>query len=1143
MKIFIELRRKPWVYSPRIYLVFLLMLFCSDTFAQQATITLTQGRKTILSVFEEIEQQTKMTIAYNESAIDVRQTIDINVTNQPLAETMAIVLKGTNLTYRIQGKQIILITRPKEIPLNKYTGVITDPYGESVIGASITLKDNTSIGTITDFDGNFSIEAPVGSTLLVSFVGYISKEIKLGNKTSLQITLKEDAQILDEVVVVGYGVMRKRDVSTSIAQVKAEDIAGTPVTDFRQAIVGKMAGVQVLQPSGDPEGTATIRVRGISSVNAGNDPLYIIDGMPVERGLANLNNNDIESIEVLKDASSAAIYGSRGSNGVVIITTKQGQSEKLTVQYDGYYGIQKVSKKLPMMNAYQFAEVARDGHNAAYLAEVPTGSPDDPNSVRPQGYHQIPTELFPYLNGEQGLTDTDWQDEIFRTAPTTSHNISLSGKGKNIGYFISAGYYKQDGIIIESDFEKYSTRLNLDGKYNKFRFGVNFAPSFSRSNRVNANNPYGSGGIVASALAMPPVWPAYNSDGSFNYQGNGYWRIGTDYQHNEIRNPVALAKLQSDEVDRYALVGKLYAEYEFIKGLTYNISLGGDYYGAHNDTYRSSSLPLSGSRYYDKASNPVGYSSSSFYFNWLIENKINYVTTFNDSHNINAVFVQSAQKETLKGNRVYATDYPNDYIQTIDGGKTYYDGASEKTQWSLASYLARVQYSYLGRYMASAAIRADGSSRFGKNNRWGYFPSASVAWRISDENFFTESKALKFVDDLKLRASYGATGNFQIGNYEHMSTMSGDDYILGSGGGSLVSGYKPDQVRNDDLTWEKTSMINVGFDLQLFNGLLGLTVEFYNSNTTDMLMDTPIPSITGHQETRMNMGKVNNRGWEFLLTSQKSITKDLKYSFNANFSTNRNEVKELGYGKSEIIDIGSVAHAYYITQVGKPIGSYYLLVQDGIFETEEQLKQYPHFANTKVGDFRFVDVDGDGVLDVDKDRTIVGNYMPDFTYGFGGTVHYKNFDLSFNFQGVYGNEILNLNRRYIDNMEGNVNGTTLALDRWQSPENPGSGKVNRANRKTTGQNGRTSTWHIEDGSYLRLQNLSLGYTLPNAWTQRMRIQRLRAYVSGQNLWTSTDYSGYNPEVSKRPSSALTPGEDYGTYPLAKVFTFGLNITF
>lgn len=982
------------------------------------------------------------------------------------------------------------------------------------------------------------MNVPESATLTISYIGYKTVNISAKDKNTAKITLVEDSKMIDEVVVVGYGVQRKRDVSTSISSVKAEQIADVSASDFRQALAGKMPGVQVTQPSGDPEGSVSIRVRGISTVNAGSDPLYIIDGVPVERGFANLNNNDVESVEVLKDASSAAIYGSRGSNGVIIITTKQGQSEKMKVQYDGYYGIQSVSKKLSMMNAYQFAEFAKDGHDNAYLDANPGGSPDDPNGMRPNSWERIPTELFPYLNGDKGLTDTDWQDAIFRTAATTSHNVSISGRGKTVGYFISANYYDKEGIIINSDFKKYSMRMNLDGKYKRLKFGLNFSPSYSTSNRVDAS---GSNGIVQSALMMPPVWPVYNADGSYNYQGNGYWRIGNDYQHNAVLNPVAMANLQSDVVDRMAIVGKVFAELELYKGLTYNISFGGDYYGSHNDQYRSSELPLLGQKYYDVKSNPTAYSSSGFYFNWLVENKINYNTTIKDAHSINVVLVQSAQKETYKGDNVTATDFPNDYIQTISGG-TVTKGASDKTQWTIASYLARMQYSYKGKYMASAAIRADGSSRFGKNNRWGYFPSASLAWRISGEDFFMKAKCLSFVDDLKLRASYGVTGNFQIGNYDHLSLMALDNYVLGTGNGQLVNGYKPSTIKNEDLSWEKNAMVNVGVDLQMFKGLLGLTVDYYNTNTSNMLLNVPVPHLTGYSTALMNIGKVNNRGWEVALTSQKNITKDFGYSFNANYATNTNEVKALGPGNAPIISTGSVDHAYYITKVGEPIGCYYLLVQDGIFSNEEELKKYPHFSNTQPGDFRFVDVDGDGVMDLDKDRTIVGNYMPDFTYGFGGKVWFKGFDLDFNFQGVYGNEILNLNRRYIDNLEGNTNGTTIALNRWKSPEDPGNGQVNRANRKSKGYNGRTSTWHLEDGSYLRLQNVTLGYTLPKNLTQRFFVEKLRVYVSGQNLWTSTNYSGYNPEVNARPSNSLSPGEDYGTYPLAKTFLFGLNIT-
>ena len=442
--------------------------------------------------------------------------------------------------------------------------------------------------------------------------------------------------------------------------------------------------------------------------------------------------------------------------------------------------------------------------------------------------------------------------------------------------------------------------------------------------------------------------------------------------------------------------------------------------------------------------------------------------------------------------------------------------------------------------MFSAAIRADGSSRFGKNNRWGYFPSVSAAWRISGEDFMSNTKG--WLTDLKLRASYGMTGNFQIGNYTHLSTMDTDNYILGSGNGSETSGYKPTGVENPDLTWEKTGMANVGIDANFLNGYITLTAEYYNSMTTDMLLNVPIPHLTGYSTTLMNIGKVNNRGVELQIGSSHSYENGLGYSFNANFAKNINEVKALGANDTPIISTGSVNHAYYITQVGSPIGSYYLMTIDGVFKNQAELDAYPHFDNTKPGDFRFVDVDGDGVIDLDKDRSIVGNYMPDFTYGFGGSIDYKGVDFEVAFQGVYGNEILNLNKRYLDNMEGNVNGTIAARNRWISEEQPGDGLTNRANRKQKGNNGRTSTWHLEDGSYLRLQNVALGYTLPSRISESFKVQRLRVYVSAQNLFTWTNYSGYNPEVSNR-SSALTPGEDYGTYPLARTFMVGLNLTF
>lgn len=1110
-------------------------------FAQ--TVSFGSNKVTLKSAFEKIEQSSKYKVAYNSSQLDANRTVTLTKKSDDVFGMLNQLLKGTNCTYELEGNYIVIKSQHKGKAQShgkkiKVKGVVKDETGEPVIGATVMEKGSANNGVITDIDGNYTIEIASDGLLAVSYIGCKDQEIKVNGREVINVNLADDNKVLDEVVVVGYGVQKKRDVSTAVSSVKAEALANNPSTDFRQALAGKMPGVQVTVPSGDPEGSVSIRVRGVSTVNAGSDPLYVVDGVPMERGFANLNTNDIESVEVLKDASAAAIYGSRGSNGVVLVTTKKGTSDKLSISYDGYVGIQNVSKKLDMMNAYEYAEFVKDARDNAYLSKVPGGSASDPNSVRPKGNMQIAADFFPYLQGVKGLTDTDWQDAIFRTAMTTGHNVSLSGKSNSINYFVSGNYMKKEGTIIGSDFEKYGGRLNLSGQHKRLKFGVNFAPSYSVSNTVDAS---GAGGIVQSALMMPPIFPVYNADGSYNYQGNGYLRIGTDYEHNEVLNPVAMARLQSNVTDRMSITGKVYAELELMKGLSYKLSLGGDYYGAHNDKYRLSSLPLKGKDYYDSPSNPVGYSSSSFFFNWLVENQLTYTTTINKKHNITAILVQSAQKETKKTDNVTATDYPNDYIQTVNGG-TVTKGGSDKTQWSIASYLARVQYNYEGRYMLSAAIRTDGSSRFGKNNRWGYFPSASVAWRISDEQFFKNVKELSFINDMKIRASYGVTGNFEIGNYDHLATMSTDNYILGANGGLLQYGYKPDNIKRDDLSWEKNQMINAGIDLQMFDGYIGFSVDYYNTNTSNMLLYVPVPLLTGYSTSLQNIGKVNNRGWELALTSQHTFANGFGYSFNANYAKNTNEVKELGPGNAPIISTGSVGHAFYKTEVGKPIGNYYLLVQDGIFATAEDLKKYPHFDNTEVGDFRFVDVDGDGKLDLDKDRTICGNYMPKFTYGFGGKLWYAGFDMDFNFQGVYGNKILNLNKRYLDNMEGNTNGTKIALDRWRSPENPGSGSVNKANRKQTGYNSRTSTWHLESGSYLRLQNLSLGYTLPRALTQKFKVEKLRVYVSGQNLFTITDYSGYNPEVNARPSKNLTPGEDYGTYPLARTYMFGLNLT-
>ena len=612
---------------------------------------------------------------------------------------------------------------------------------------------------------------------------------------------------------------------------------------------------------------------------------------------------------------------------------------------------------------------------------------------------------------------------------------------------------------------------------------------------------------------------------------NGYMRFNTwDTQTNEVLNPVALALEIDDVREKLNLVGNVHASYEFIKGLEYKVTVGGDYYSYIRNYYRPSYIPLKNLKYYDKPSAPTAANYTQSYFHWNVTNQISFNRKFGE-HSINAVAVYEAEKQAIQTSAIKGTGVEGDDKIRTTKSKTISidDTYNDKYAYTFASWLVRAQYSYKGRYMFSASIRGDASSRFAPNTRWGYFPAASAGWRISDENFMRWTK--NWLNDLKLRASIGQTGNAQIGNSAYLALYGSNTLDLGNG---LVTSMYPSQIANNELGWEKNTQTNIGFDANLWNGLLGINADFYYSKTTDMLFNIPVSSVSGLTKSNVNIGSMQNKGVEITLTSHKSFG-DFSMDWNANWSLNRNKVLSLGDEDAPLIVASSYSGANYITKVGYPVGCYYLLVQDGVFHNQEELDSYPHFPTTTVGDFRFVDANGDGKLDKDSDRVIVGNYMPDFYYGFGVQFGWKGLDLSANFQGVYGNEILNLERRYLLNMEASSNMMKEALNRFPY------GNLNRATRKSSGNNGScTSTFHLEDGSYLRLQNLSLGYTMPDKWFRGTTISKMRVYIQGTNLFTLTHYSGYNPEVNKRSTNALSPGEDYCSYPLSRTFSVGIN---
>ncbi len=1117
--------------------------------AQTPTVSINARNITVKKMLQQIEAQCNYTFAYADADIPVNKKVTVNAVNRPISAIISEVLPQVKM--QVQGSKIILTKAPAsksdnskhtgsaetaaESSARTITGTVFDDEGEPLIGASVIQK-GTSVGTMTDIDGGYALKLKSGApaVIVISYVGCKPSEVKLtASQNEANVTLENEAKRLDDVVVVGYGVQNKRDVTTSITSIKAEDFAKTASSDFRDAMAAKMPGVQVTQLGGDPEGKVSVRIRGIQSATSGNDPLYVIDGVVADaRAFANLESADIESLEVLKDASAAAIYGSRGSCGVVMVTTKRGRSEKPVITYDGMVGFSNVAKKIDMLGAHDFARLYAEARNGAYLAEVKGSSIDDPMASRPQTYHRINPIITQYILDDTGtLPETDWQDEIFRTAISTKHYVSVSGQTPTLSYYAGLNYLYREGTIINSDFERYGARINLDGTVGKFKYGINFSPSYSNTNQVSADSQYNGDGVVATALMCAPIFPVYNADGTYNWDMNGLLRTDPwDTQLNEVLNPVALAKEIEDRREKVNVIGNAYAQYEFIKGLTYKITLGADFYSYARNYYRPSVLPLRGYKYSDAPSQPKAINQKNNYYHWSVSNQINFNRTFGD-HRINAVAVYEAEHQTTSTSQIQGSGVIGDDKihttkgMTIDPDNTY----DNRTNYTFQSWLLRGQYTFKGRYMLSASIRGDGSSRFAKNTRWGYFPAASIGWRANEESFLRD---ITWLNELKLRASVGQTGNSQIGNFEHLALYNSGQIDLGNG---LASQYYPSKIANDDLGWEKNTQWNFGVDFNLFHGYFGMNIDLYTSKTTNMLFDLPVASVSGQTTSKINIGSMQNRGVELQLNSRHSFG-DFTYAFSANWSLNRNKVLALGNENADIIKEASYSGAYYLTRVGQPVGCYYLLVQDGIFHNQQELDSYPHFPVTRVGDFRFVDVNGDGVIDQDSDRAIVGNYMPDFYYGFGLNLGYKGIDFSCNFQGVYGNEILNLERRYLLNMEASSNMMVESLQRWPF------GDLNRATRKSTGRNGAsTSTFHIEDGSYLRLQNLTVGYTLPSKLTKRFHISKLRVYVQGNNLLTWTNYTGYNPEANKHNEDALRPGEDYGAYPVSRTFSFGLNL--
>ncbi|MEQ9438323.1 MAG: TonB-dependent receptor [Cyclobacteriaceae bacterium] len=1038
-------------------------------------------------------------------------------------------------------------------------GQVTDEdNGAGLPGVSIFIK-GTSRGTVTDVNGDYTIRVPDGNaTLVFSFVGYQSKEEVVGSRTSIDVVLSTDVRALEAVIVVGYGTQQRAEVTGAIASISAEQIRDIPVVSFENALQGKVAGVNVSLPSGEPGAAPQIRVRGTGSISAGNDPLYVIDGLPISRNtnlqtgvsqrrssfsvpkqnpLAALNPNNIASIEVLKDASSAAIYGSRGSNGVVLITTKKGERDGGTqVSFNAYSGIQTVTNAPDLMNSEELIAYTNDSRNNNYLQ---TYDPLNPASedYNPQynpetnaGRPNIDFILIPdkYVNWDG--TDTDWLDQIFDPGSIASYNLSLGGGSERFSYYLSGGYYNEKGVVEGSEFDRYTLKTNLTSNLTEtLEIGANLNLAFSDNNRLPVNAPYFAQppGIVYAAMVHSPVIKPYNEDGTPNQTDNQSFLLGGT---TTADNPLAIIEAVDESIQNYRTFGNVYAQLTFLEDFTFKTYVGLDIDSYQQSFYRGNSLLYRGASQGD----PYGQSSGSLGVNWLWENTLNYAKTIGD-HHINGIIGYTAQKQRDELSLVIAQSFPDDQVKTISGGIVT-GGNSLQEEWSLASALARFNYSFKERYLLTASIRSDRSSRFGSSNQTGVFPSVSAGWRMSTEPFMAD---LTFINELKLRASYGVTGNFEIPNYGAIGLLSATNYVLNN---QIVNGVGQITLTNENLSWETTRSLDIGLDVAFLDDRIYGSIDYYVSRTSDLLLNVTIPSSSGFETALTNIGEVENKGIEFSITS-RNLTGAFQWSTDLNFAANKNKVLRLGPAGDPILSVGA-AGLRHITRIGDPIGSYYGYVVDGIYQSQAEIDAAPTdelAPDPQPGDIRFKDVNGDGTITSD-DRTVTGSYFPDFTYGITNRFRYKQFDLSVFIQGVEGREVLNLTQRHLLNGEANFNSYAIMNERWISAENPGNGELPRADRNSAihGNNFRESSFQVEDGSYLRLRNVTLGYNFPAI---SKFISQLRVYVSGTNLFMKTDYLGFNPEVNLQPDNSLTPGEDYGAYPLAKIYTLGVDISF
>ncbi|MFT4169643.1 MAG: TonB-dependent receptor [Dysgonomonas sp.] len=967
----------------------------------------------------------------------------------------------------------------------KITGIVVDEKGESVIGASVSEKGTTS-GTATDIDGKFSLEVKDGAVIVVSYLGFLTQEIIVNDRSDFHIIMKDNTEMLNEVVVVGYGVMRKKDLTGSLASVGAKSLKDKPVANIGEALQGQAAGVQVVN-AGAPGSNVSIRIRGLGSINS-TDPLLVIDGVPTDMPLNALNQNDVETIDILKDASATAIYGSRGANGVVLITTKKGKSGDGIISVSANWGIQDATSVPKMLNASQFASL----HNDMMANNNRTQRPDfeDPTS---------------WGKG------TDWTDALLRTAAMQNYSVSYSGGTDKSNYYVSGSVFDQNGIVINTSYRRYTLQFNNESKVRPW---LKFGNNVTLSHDTKKNGDYS----ILNTLASLPTQSIYNEDGTYSGPGTEAQYYG------DLRNPIGTARLNNTTTKGYNVLGNLYGEASLFDKVTYKMTGGIDFkfWDENNFTpkYDWQPIPVVNSYRSEQSNKSLTY---------LWDNTLTYMDTFNEKHNLNVMIGSSAQNNTYNYSKASIQGFLSDSNNQLNNGLLDPTVGGSKNEWALLSFFGRVNYSFNDKYLLTATVRRDGTSRITKANRWGTFPSFSGAWRLSEESFYKRNNILS---DIKIRMGYGVTGNQGVlDNYAAVTRLKTSQYVFN---GTPVSTLYPLVMPNPDIKWETVKQGNIGFDASLFKQRINVTFDAYVKNTTDMLVSMVVPITTGYSDIytpMINAGKVRNTGWELTVASQ-NIKGDFEWNTDLNISYNKNKIIKLNNNVS-------IYSGYQQHTVGLPVGSFYGWVTNGIFQNWDEVNSYAYqyqgtdAANgTAPGDIKFLDINNDGVVN-DYDRTYIGNPTPAWNFSMTNSFSYRNFDMQVFLQGVAGNDIYNANRVTLEGMYTVRNQTKKVLNRWTGEGT--SNSMPRAIYSDPNKNTRTSTRFIEDGSYLRLKNLTLGYTLPESLIKKASINSLRFYMSAQNLLTLTKYSGFDPEIQG--------GVDNSNYPLTRTISFGVDLKF